>query len=57
MYFTSHVFLVYSMSPDRPDGLWGPLNRLLNGYQATFPAVKRPGLDVGHPYGAAAMNK
>jgi hypothetical protein len=32
-----------------PDWPWGPPNLLYNGYQVSFPGLKRPGHDVDHP--------
>jgi len=32
-----------------PEQPWGPLSLLYNGYQVSFPGVKRPGCSTGHP--------
>ena len=32
-----------------PDWAWDPPSLLYNGYQVSFPGVKRPGRDVDHP--------
>jgi hypothetical protein len=34
---------------NRPDRSWGPHCLLYNGYQVTFPGLKRPGCGVDHP--------
>ena len=34
--------------PECPDRSWGPPSRLYNGYQVSFPGVKRPGRGVYH---------
>jgi hypothetical protein len=35
-------------SPKRTDRLWGPPSDVFNGYQGSFPDVKRPECDVDH---------
>ena len=46
---------VFRTPPDRP---WGPPSLLLyNGYQVSFPGVKRPGCGVGHPPTSSAEVK
>jgi hypothetical protein len=37
---------IFRTRPDRP---WGPPSLLYNGYQVSFPGVKRPGRGVDHP--------
>jgi hypothetical protein len=37
---------IFRTRPDRP---WGSPNLLYNGYQVSFPGVKRPGRGVNHP--------
>jgi hypothetical protein len=36
-------------SAPRPDRRQGPPNLLYNGYQLSFPGIKRPGRGVNHP--------
>ena len=40
-----------------PDGSWGPPSVLYNGYQVSFPGVKRPGRGVNYPPPSSAEVK
>jgi len=36
---------IFHTHPDQP---WGPTSLLYNGYQVSFPEVKRPGCGIDH---------
>ena len=45
---------IFQTHPDRP---WGPPSLLYNGYQVSFPGVKRPGRGVDQPPPSSAEVK
>jgi hypothetical protein len=45
---------IFRTRPDRP---WGPPSLLYNGYQVSFPGVKRSGRGVDHPPSSSARVK
>jgi hypothetical protein len=52
--FESRRVEIFRTSPDRP---WGPSSLLYNGYQVTFPGVKRPERGFDHPVPSSAEVK
>jgi len=45
---------IFGIRADRP---WGPTGLLYNGYQVSFPGVKRPGRGIDHPPASSAEGK